>query len=234
MPGSQGAEPPREVQAEAPVLRWRNMGLGVWELGFGSQFCHFLMTWTCIVLLWPELHCAHFLVNRHYAQAIVGEHQDSLYLNMNTSYIGRGVSQAMHHRWKHCFLNSCSFNSFHYLGCDLGLWVVVYGAYPNSGSLFRLLFTKQVWTSQRRGEVKLFPPVIRSSVEELGSRRTCLRLERILTLDIFICPSVFLPSFLLRRLCHWTWLAGPFLGLGRRCRYCPGNNCDIVQCSAHL
>lgn len=44
MPGNQGAEPPREVQAEAAVLRWRNMGLGVWELEFESQLCHFLMT----------------------------------------------------------------------------------------------------------------------------------------------------------------------------------------------
>ena len=131
------------------------------------------MTFPWVLLPWPELHHTHFLVSRNYARAIVGGHRDSLY--MDTSHIGGGVSQAMYPEWKHCFLNSCCFNSFHYLG----IWVVVYGACLNSGSLFRLLFTKQVCNSQRHGEVKLFPPVIHSSVEELSSSRMWLCLERV-------------------------------------------------------
>lgn len=60
-----------------------------------------------------------------------------------------------------------AFNSSYYLGCGLGIGVVVYDACLNSGSLFLPLFTKQVWDSQRHGEVKPFPPLICSRVKEL-------------------------------------------------------------------
>ena len=145
-----------------------------------------------------------------------------------------GVSQAMYPEWKHCFLNSCSFNSFHYLGWGLGIWVVVYGACLNSGSLFRLLFTKQVWNSQRHGEVKLFPPVIHSSVEDLSSSRMWQCLERVpdsgqlqlsIHLPALLSPWMPLPLDLTCRSFPRPWekvllLHWPF--------------CDTVQCSAHL
>lgn len=155
------------------ILPWR-------DTGPGSQVCHFLMTWPWVVLPWPELDRTPFLAHRNCTQVIARECQCSLFLSMDTGNIGGGVPQVTHPEWKHSLLNSCSFSSSHYFGCGLGIGVVLYGACLNSGSLFLLLFTKQVWNSQRHGEVKPFPFLIHSRREELWSNRTCPAQEWVL------------------------------------------------------
>lgn len=150
-------------------------------------------------------------------------------------YIGEGVPQVMHsyeYEFKALLAKFCSFNSFHYFRCDLGIWVIVYGACLNSRSLFLPLFTKQVWKSQRQGEVKPFSPMIHSREEELWSSRMYLWLECVP--DTGQLPLSLRLLALLGHPRRWTSLVGPFLCFGKKCCYCFGPLCDIVQCSAHL